>query len=67
MVCLFLGRRGDACAAAERAVAEAAGARYVWLELVSLRDLLEWSEGADTTGVLSRLGVVEGRVASLTV
>ena len=61
-----LGRRGDACAAAERAVAEAAGARYVWLELVSLRDLLEWSEDADAAGVRSRLAEVEGRVASLT-
>jgi len=59
-----LGRRGEACAAAERAVAEAAGARYVWLELLSLRDLLEWSEDADAAGVRSRLAVVEGRLAS---
>ena len=59
-----LGRRGEACAAAERAVAEAAGAQYVWLELLSLRDLLEWSEDADAAGVRSRLAVVEGRLVS---
>jgi hypothetical protein len=38
------GQHKAACQAAEKASAEAAQARYVWLEMLSLRDLLEWHE-----------------------
>ena len=59
-----LGERKAACEAAEAARAEAAKARYVWLELMSLRDLLRWSDAADAEGVRSRLSSVAGRMAA---
>mgnify|MGYP007071527542 CR=1 FL=1 len=46
------------------AVAEAAGVKYVWLEMLSLRDLLEWSEVEAAKGVRLRLGGVLRRVAA---
>jgi len=59
-----LGERAAACEAAERAVAEAAKARYMFLELQSLRDLLRWSEAAEAEGVRARLSGVAGRMAA---
>ena len=44
--------------------AEAAGARYVWLELQSLRDLLRWGEADAAEGVRARLRGVAGRVVA---
>jgi hypothetical protein len=49
-----LGQRAVACESAERAVAEAAKARYAWLEMVSLADLLRWSEASEAEGVRAR-------------
>jgi hypothetical protein len=50
-----LGQRAAACEAAERAVAEAGKARYAWLvEMVSLADLLRWSQTSEAEGVRSR-------------
>ena len=48
-----LGERQAACDAAERAVAQAAGAQYAWLEMLSLLDLLSWSEESATNAVRS--------------
>ena len=59
-----LGERAAACEAAERAAAEAAKARYVFLELLSVRDLLRWSEAGAAEGVRSRLSGVAGRMAA---
>jgi len=60
-----LGERAAACEAAECAAAEAARAKYVWLEMLSLRDLLKWSEVAEAAGVRERLrSVAEQMVAS---
>ncbi len=58
------GQRAAACEAAERAATEAAEARYVFLELLSLRDLERWSEGGEVEGVRSRLDAVAGRMAA---
>ena len=41
------GQATDARAAAERAVAEAGSAKYVWLELLSLNDLCAWCSAAE--------------------
>ena len=63
-----LGERHAACAAAERAVAEAAGGRYLWLEMLSLRDLRRWSNAmpAEAEIVRLRLDAVVGRMAAST-
>merc|ERR1711938_386293 len=50
-----LGEGGAACEAAEAAAAEAAAGRYVWLQLLSLRDLLLWGEAGAAESVRSRL------------
>ena len=50
-----LRRGAAACEAAESAAAEAAGARYEWLEMLCLRDLLRWSDEASAAGVTARL------------
>lgn len=60
------GRLDAACEACERAVSEAAGARYVWLELLSLRDVLRWSDEGAAAEVRSRLGAVVSRVSAST-
>jgi hypothetical protein len=57
-----LGQRAAACEAAERAVAEAAKARYTWLEMVSVADLLRWSGASEVEKVRSRLRAVAGRL-----
>lgn len=60
-----LGWRAEACKAAELAAAEAGKARYVWLELLSLRDLLRMCETEAAPAVRSRIrGVAERCVAS---
>ena len=50
--------------AAERAAAEAACARYAWLEALSLRDALRWCAPADEVGVRGRLRSAVGRLAA---
>ena len=62
--CASLGRSADACAAAERAVAEAAAAKYVWLEWLSLKDLLAWCEASEREEVRSRLHHAAERMAA---
>ena len=70
--CRLLGKahaaRGQleaACAAAERAAAEAAKARYVWLEMRSYRDLLQWSEkGAAANAAKARLDQVLAKLST---
>ena len=57
-----LGERAASCEAADDAAAEAAGAKYAWLELMSLRDLLRWCDAGDATDVRRRLDAVAGRV-----
>ena len=60
-----LGARAAACAAAERAAAEAARGQVVWLEMLSLRDLLSWCEASEREGVQARAqGVASRLVAS---
>jgi hypothetical protein len=59
-----LGQRVAACEAAEGAAAEAAKARYAWLETTSLADLLRWSEGSEAEGVRSRVRAVAGRLVA---
>lgn len=57
-----LGERAAACKAAERAVEEAAKAKYAWLEMLSLRDLLRWCEEGEAEGVRVKLRNVAGRL-----
>ena len=67
-----LGERAAACQAVERAVAEAVGAKYMWLEMLSLHDLLKWSEAGAVEGVVvqwralrwARLRVVVSRMSA---
>ena len=59
-----LGDSAAACEAAELAVAEAAGAKYLWLEMLSLRDLLKWSDADKEAGVRARLHAVIGRMSA---
>eukprot|EP00966_Prymnesium_polylepis_P158737 3669078-Prymnesium_polylepis.2 len=59
-----LGDRAAACEAAERAAAEAAGAGYVWLEMLSLGDMVGWCAEGEVEGVRSRLCGVVGRLAA---
>ena len=58
------GDRAGARDAAERAAAEAAGARYAWLEAVSLRDAVRWCATADEEGVRGRLRGTIRRLAA---
>lgn len=58
-----LGGRVAACEAAEKAVAEAARAKYAWLEMMALRDLLSWCEAAEAEAVRSRLRGVTAQLA----
>ena len=59
-----LGECAAACTAAERAAAEAAGAKYVWLEMLSLCDLLKWCEAGEADGVRARLRAVVSRMTA---
>ena len=59
-----LGERAAAGEAAERALAEAAGAKYVWLEMLSLRDLLKYSLPGAVEGVRARLRAVVSRMSA---
>ena len=59
-----LGDKVAACEAAERAATQAAGAKHVWLEMLSIRDLLRWCEAGEAEGVRSRLRGVAGRLAA---
>ena len=59
-----LGQHLAAREAAEAAIDEAAKAKYVWLEMLALRDLLEWSEVGEVESVRARLGGVLRRVAT---
>ena len=59
-----LGEIPAAAAAAECAAAEAAGARYLWLEMLALRDQLLWCEAGAAEGVQSRLSALVGRAAA---
>ena len=60
-----LGDRVAACEAVERAAAEAAGAKYVWLEMMSLRELLRLCEGSEAaSSVRARIRGVAGRMAA---
>ena len=59
-----LGDRAAACEVAERAAAEAEGAKYVWLEMLALRDLLKWSEAGEAENVKVRLRAVAGKTAA---
>ena len=59
-----LGDRAAACDAAERACVEAVRAKYVWLEMRSLNDLLQWcTESDEAESVQLRLQEVVGRMA----
>ena len=59
-----LGERAAACKATEDAVAEAVGAKYVWLEMLSLHDLLQWSQPGAVEGVRARLRAVVSRMSA---
>lgn len=59
-----LGERAAACKAAVRAAAEAAAAKYVWIEMLSLRDLMKWCEPDAVEGVRGRLRAVSGQMAA---
>ena len=56
--------RAAACEAAERAVAEAAKAKYTYFEMIALRDLLGWCEATEAEAVRSRLRSVAGRLVA---
>jgi len=58
------GERAAACEAAERAVTEAAGAQYVWMEFRALRDLQTWCELPAAEAVRARLEEVAGRMVA---
>ena len=59
-----LGSRAAACEAAEKAVAAAAKAKYIWLEMMGLRDLLSWCGAGEAEAVRSRLQAVARRLAA---
>ena len=60
------GQKREACEAAECAAAEAAKARYVWLEMASLTDLLKWvDDPSQAEGVRARMRGVSDRMAAL--
>ena len=59
-----LGDRAAACEAAEGAAAEAARAKCGWLEMLSLRDLLQRCETVMAEGVRSRLRGVVAKLAA---
>ena len=62
-----LSQSAAACAAAERAVAEAATAGYVWLEMLSLRDLHRYSSEAaaeEVDSISLRLDAVYRRMSA---
>ena len=52
---MALGAHAAACDAAERAVKEAAKAKYAWLEMLALADLLKWCTADDAVCVRARL------------
>ena len=43
---------------------EALKAKYIWLEMMGLRDLLSWCEAGEADGVRSRLRAVARRLAA---
>ena len=51
-----LGDGAAACEAGEKAVAEAARAKYAWLEMMALRDMLSWCAASEVEALRSRLG-----------
>ena len=59
-----LGDNAAACEVTERAVAEAVGAKYIWLQMLSLRDLLRWCTAGEVEGVRARLRAVVGQLAA---
>ena len=59
-----LGEGTAACEAAERAVAEAARARYAWLQMLALADLLGWCDASEGEAVRARLCSVAGQMVA---
>ena len=59
-----LGKRALAAETALLAAAEAAGAQLGWLEMLALRDALQWCVDGDRQGVRSRLRGVTARLAA---
>ena len=59
-----LGQHKKACEAAEAAAAEAATAKYVWLEMLALRDLLRWCEASQAERERQRVNAVVARMAA---
>ena len=59
-----LGQRRDAMEAAEGAVAEAVSARYVWMEMLALRDAMDWCEpgGGERYDLRARLEAVVSKM-----
>ena len=58
------GAAAAAAVATAGKAAEAGTAKYVWLELLSLRDVLRWCEVSRAEGVQARLAASAGRVAA---
>ena len=59
-----LGQRDAARESWEAMAVEAVRAKYVWFEMIAVRELLRGSEGGDADGVRARLGAVLQRVAA---
>ena len=60
-----LGDKAEACKAVERAVADAKAGRYIWMEMLAMRDLAQLCEAADAKAVEERLKGVKGRMAAM--
>lgn len=59
-----LGHRHEACDAAERALIEARKGRYMWLQVRSLHDLLQWCDPTASAEVASRLAAEEAQLSA---
>ena len=59
-----LGDGAEACHSAELAVEEAARAKYAWLEMMALADLLACCPQGEAEGARARLRAVAGRLAA---
>ena len=59
-----LGRKRAACEAAENAAATAVQAHYVFYEILSLRDVLKWTDASEVQAVCARLRAAAERTTA---
>jgi len=60
----MIGNRKAAYNAAQNALKEAARARYAWLEMLAIREMLRYCDAQDSVSIRSQLAAVDERISA---